>query len=144
MKRFTLTELLVVVTIILILVAIATPAMAPLMRSRRIDKAVSTVIATVREARFLAATGRPMKLRFSTIDSRIYITDLRFNKPVRYQQLPQGIQWSQLPLGSNLILNAGGTLNVASTGGFMGRIGVTDGNEERVVLVLFSGMCEEE
>ncbi|MHC4883974.1 MAG: pilus assembly FimT family protein [Planctomycetota bacterium] len=81
-RRFTLTEILVVVAIIALLAVMTIPALAPMIKERSVESAISNVQGAVYKARSLAAKANlTYSISFNTIDTYqhmlvIYDSDL--------------------------------------------------------------------
>lgn len=78
-QAFTLLELIVVVAIILLLVALVTPAVGPLLRSSNVTKAAGMVIDELNLARQIALTqNRDVEVRFYQVGSKLDANDRQY------------------------------------------------------------------
>lgn len=148
----TLTELLTVITIISILVSIGTYTYAQYIKSVRLRKAIESIDADIRMARWIARTGaRSCYIQFDPATNS-YSIDGRY-----FRRLPDGIRFGydssvkgrpnspyQLPPSDGISFDRWGSRNRANfyPSGVVspaGSVFITDGNQTMAVVVAITG-----
>src|ERR1700728_2816755 len=96
-RAFSLIELIVVISIMIVIMALVVPSMGPLMRSSNMNKATAMITDELNYARQLALTqNRDVEVRFYKLPSKSNSSDLQYRAFRSFSTIGTGTSKSPL------------------------------------------------
>ncbi len=143
---FTLVEMLVVISIIILVSVVAVPAITPFLRGQGLSKGARIVQASALAARSMAINSRKTRrLVFDSTYSKLSITDESANVLEREEFLPNNIEfgigevdWS--PLGTSTVsFDPTGSADITALGTDTVIIQDKQGNTKNLKIISYTG-----